>query len=122
MKSGQLPADLKSLVENARADVVNDKDGKMVSSNSNTTQVESKTTEAVKNDDLAPMEQVLYCILGGFLAVYFNFFFYCYLDNNDMTFSFLASVCAFLQFHVYSALPVKRFWFLKKPFADFSVL
>ena len=73
MKSGQLPADLKSLVENTRADVVNEKDDKMVSSNPNTSRDEPKTVEEQKNDDVAPMEQVLVCILCGFLAVYFNF-------------------------------------------------
>ena len=72
MKSGQLPADLKSLVENARADVGNEKDDEMVSSNPDTTQDEPKTMEEEKNDDVAPMEQVLVCILYGLLAVYFN--------------------------------------------------
>lgn len=57
LKSGQLPADLKSLVENTRADVVNEKDDKMVSSNPNTSQDEPKTVEEQKNDDVAPMEQ-----------------------------------------------------------------
>lgn len=72
MKSGQLPADLKSLVEKAKADVVNEKDDKMDSSDPNTTQDEAKTMEEEKNDDLAPMEQVLVCILCGLLVVYFN--------------------------------------------------
>ncbi|CBI29303.3 hypothetical protein VitviT2T_001672 [Vitis vinifera] len=57
LKSGQLPADLKSLVENTRADVVNEKDDKMVSSNPNTSRDEPKTVEEQKNDDVAPMEQ-----------------------------------------------------------------
>lgn len=45
----------------------------MVSSNPNTSRDEPKTVEEQKNDDVAPMEQVLVCILCGFLAVYSNF-------------------------------------------------
>ncbi|XP_062155306.1 U2 small nuclear ribonucleoprotein A' [Alnus glutinosa] len=57
LKSGQLPADLKTLDEDTGANVVKQKDENMVSNNQNEADGEPNDVEEQRNDEPAPMEQ-----------------------------------------------------------------
>lgn len=57
LKSGQLPADLRTLVEGTGANAIKPKDENMVSDTQNEDDGEKKDVEEQKNDEAAPMEQ-----------------------------------------------------------------
>jgi U2 small nuclear ribonucleoprotein A' len=58
LKSGQLPADLKTLDDDTGANVVKQKDENMVSNIQNEADGEPNDMEVQRNDEPAPMEQV----------------------------------------------------------------
>jgi U2 small nuclear ribonucleoprotein A' len=68
LKSGQLPADLKTLDEDTGANVVKQKDENMVSNNQNEADGEPNDVEEQRNDEPAPMEQVLTLSCGFWIV------------------------------------------------------